>query len=60
MYPDYHAAGDEWQKLDYANMAKVDVCVAVGLWDMANSEKVPDWNRDNPKVARYVAVRDKK
>jgi Zn-dependent M28 family amino/carboxypeptidase len=60
VYPDYHAVGDEWQKLDYANMAKVDVCVAVGIWDMANSEKAPEWNRENPKVARYVAAREKK
>jgi hypothetical protein len=22
-YPDYHGVGDEWQKIDYANMAKV-------------------------------------
>ena len=22
MFPDYHAVGDEWPKLDYANMAK--------------------------------------
>ena len=59
IYPDYHAVGDEWQKLDYANMAKVDVCVGLGIWNMANSDKAPEWNRENPKVARYVEARDK-
>jgi hypothetical protein len=59
VYPDYHAVGDEWQKLDYDNMAKVDVCVGLGIWNMANSDKVPEWNRENPKVARYVEAREK-
>ena len=59
VYPDYHAVGDEWQKLDYPNMAKVDVCVGLGIWNMANSDKVPEWNRENPKVARYVEAREK-
>jgi hypothetical protein len=54
IYPDYHKASDEWPKLDYENMAKVDVCVALGLWNMANSETAPQWNRENPKVARYI------
>ena len=58
VYPDYHAVGDEWPKLDYENMAKVDVCVAVGLWDIANSEKAPEWMRENPKVKRYVEAHD--
>jgi hypothetical protein len=53
IYPDYHATGDEWPKLDYPNMAKVDACIALGLWNMANSDKAPEWNRENPKAARY-------
>jgi len=59
VFPDYHQPGDEWQKLDYENMAKVDVAVALGVWNMANSEKAPEWNRENPKVAPYVAAREK-
>ena len=59
IFPDYHQAGDEWPKLDYENMARVDVCVGLGIWDMANSEKAPEWNRQNAKTARYVAARDK-
>src|SRR5476651_1806388 len=54
VFPDYHQPGDEWQKLDYENMAKVDVAVAVGILKIADSAEAPRWNRDNPKAARYI------
>jgi hypothetical protein len=54
LYPDYHKPGDEWPKLDYDNMAKVDLAVAVGILKMANSAEAPHWNKDNPKAARYI------
>ena len=59
IYPDYHGVADEWQKLDYDNMAKVDVTVALGLLDMANNAQAPQWNKENPKAARYVKIREK-
>ena len=59
VFPDYHQPGDEWQKLDYDNLAKVDVTVALGILDMANSAQAPQWNKENPKTARYVQVREK-
>ena len=59
IFPDYHQPGDEWQKLDYDNLAKVDVTVALGILDMANSAQAPQWNKENPKTARYVQVREK-
>jgi hypothetical protein len=59
VFPDYHQPGDEWQKLDYDNMAKVDVTVALGILEMANSAQAPQWNKENPKTARYVQVREK-
>jgi Peptidase family M28 len=59
VFPDYHGVGDEWPKLDYENMAKVDVCVALGIWDIATSDKAPEWNRENPKAKRYVEAHDK-
>ena len=40
-------------------MAKVDVTVALGVLDMANNEVAPQWNKENPKAARYVQVREK-
>jgi hypothetical protein len=54
IFPDYHRPGDEWPKLDYDNMAKVDLAVALGVWSMANNPKAPEWNRDNPKASRYI------
>jgi hypothetical protein len=60
VFPDYHQPGDEWQKLDYDNMAKVDVTVALGILEMANSPQAPQWNKENPRTARYVQVRDAK
>ena len=59
VFPDYHQPGDEWQKLDYDNLAKVDVTVALGILDMANNLQTPQWNRENPKTARYLQVREK-
>ncbi len=52
-YPDYHGLGDEWPKIDYANMAKVDRAVALGLLDIANSTRAPQWNVKNPKTRDY-------
>jgi hypothetical protein len=43
-FPDYHAVGDEWQKIDYANMAKVDRAVAAGLLGLANTDAAPLWS----------------
>jgi Zn-dependent M28 family amino/carboxypeptidase len=55
-YSDYHAVGDEWQKIDYENMAKVDRAVALALVLMADSDQPVHWNEANPKNARYVKV----
>jgi hypothetical protein len=54
VYPDYHKAGDEWPKLDYDNMAKVDHAIALGIWTIANDAHAPQWNKENPKTARYI------
>jgi hypothetical protein len=54
MFPDYHAVGDHWDKVDYANMAKVGRMVALGLIVLADSKQVPKWNAGNPKAERYL------
>ena len=58
-YPDYHGLGDEWQKIDYANMAKVDRMVALGLLDIANSLHAPQWNAQNPKTQPFREAQEK-
>jgi hypothetical protein len=52
-YPDYHGLGDEWQKVDYDNMARVDRMIALGLLDIANSPEPPHWNAANPKTLPF-------
>ena len=59
IFPDYHRPGDEWPKLDYDNMAKVDDAVALGVFRIADSAEAPQWNKDNPKTARYVEAHEK-
>lgn len=56
-YPDYHGLGDEWQKIDYENMAHVDRMIALGLWDLANSTTPPQWNARNPKTVPFREAR---
>jgi hypothetical protein len=57
MFPDYHGVGDEWPKLDYENMAKVDRAIALGIKALADSTAEPQWNAANPAVKRFVKVR---
>jgi len=58
-FPDYHGVGDQWQKIDYSNMAGVDRMVALGLLHIANSAESPHWVESNPKVKRYVEAQQR-
>jgi hypothetical protein len=53
-FPDYHAVGDEWQKIDYDNMANVDRAIALAMFLMADSDQAVRWNEANPKTAPYI------
>jgi hypothetical protein len=53
-FPDYHKAGDHWQKIDYDNMARVNRMVALGLLMLADDPAPPRWNEAHPMVAPYV------
>lgn len=53
-FPDYHAVGDHWEKIDYANMARVARAVGRAALLIADSVTEPRWNEQNPKAARYV------
>lgn len=53
-FPDYHQPGDEWQKLDYTNMAKIVRALAKGVEAIANRTKPIEWNSTNPRAARYL------
>ncbi|MEK6301556.1 MAG: M28 family peptidase [Acidobacteriota bacterium] len=54
LFPDYHGVGDHWEKIDYANMEKVDRTAALGLLMIADNPQEPRWDASNPKAARYL------
>jgi hypothetical protein len=58
-YSDYHKVGDEWQKIDYANMAKLDRALALGLLRLASEAAPPKWNEAS-SAARPFAEAAKK
>ncbi len=53
-FPDYHAPGDHWEKIDYENMAAVDRSIALAISMIANNPQAPKWNESNPKTEAYV------
>ncbi|MBZ5583953.1 MAG: M20/M25/M40 family metallo-hydrolase [Acidobacteriia bacterium] len=59
-FPDYHGVGDEWPKLDYDNMAKVDCALALAVFRLADSADAPQWNAENPRTAAYMKARQAK
>src|SRR5215469_6665915 len=54
---DYHGVGDEWPKIDYENMAKLDRAVALGLLRLASKAPPPQWNLAIPAARRYAEAR---
>lgn len=52
-YPDYHRAGDHWDKLDYDNFESVARAVGLASWRVANSTEPVMWLPDNGKNERY-------
>jgi Zn-dependent M28 family amino/carboxypeptidase len=59
-YPDYHGVGDHWQKVDFANMARVDRMVGLGVLLIANDSEAPRWNVSNPRAERFAKARREK
>jgi hypothetical protein len=53
-YPDYHGLGDHWEKVDFANMARIDRMLALGLLMLANDQDRPTWNTSNARAATYA------
>lgn len=53
-FPDYHAVGDEWQKIDYENMAKVDQAIGIAILRMAQAPTVPHWNEAYPAAKPFA------
>jgi hypothetical protein len=54
IFPDYHKVGDHWEKIDYANLARVNRTIGLALLTIADNAEPPKWNESNPKTAKYV------
>ncbi|MGI8959640.1 MAG: M20/M25/M40 family metallo-hydrolase [Bryobacteraceae bacterium] len=52
-FPDYHGLKDEWQKIDFPEMAKVDRLVARVVWTVANDPQPPRWNSQNERTPKF-------
>jgi hypothetical protein len=53
-FPDYHGVGDEWQKLDYANMERITRTAALAALTIADDPKEPRWSAAVPKAGKYL------
>ena len=53
-FPDYHALGDTWDKLDYKNMAQLTAAMSAGIRQLGNNKVAPAWNQKNPAVKKYA------
>jgi hypothetical protein len=58
-FPDYHAVGDEWQKIDYDNMAKVDQAVGIATLRLAQASTAPHWNEAYAAAKPYAEAAQK-
>jgi len=53
-FPDYHAPGDHWEKIDYANMERIVRAAGLGLLMLADDPQAPRWDAANPRAAKYA------
>jgi Peptidase family M28 len=53
-FPDYHQVGDEWHKIDYTNMTKIDRMLGLGIISLANDPESPKWNESNQNTTKYI------
>jgi Zn-dependent M28 family amino/carboxypeptidase len=58
-FSDYHGVGDEWQKIDYENMANVDRAVALGVLALASDAAPPAWNGTSSAGRKYAEAAKK-
>jgi hypothetical protein len=57
-FSDYHDVGDEADKIDYRNLAKVDEGIAAGVAAVADAQDAPVWSdARGARVFRDAAVK---
>lgn len=52
IYPDYHGLADEWQKIDFENMARLSRAIGAAILRLADDPKAPTW-ADLPATKSY-------
>jgi hypothetical protein len=55
-FADYHGAGDEWPKIDFANMERTARMVGAALLMIADATTEPRWRPDVEEAAPYRAA----
>jgi hypothetical protein len=60
MYPDYHGAGDHWDKINFDNMVRVTRMAVRAVLMLAMSDHEPLWNASNPRTARFIEARGRR
>ncbi len=58
-FRDYHAVSDQWEKIDYANMARIDDAVGLALLQLASDASPPRWNESVPAARKYLEAAKK-
>ncbi len=53
LFPEYHALGDHWEKIDATNMAGLVRALALGVLTIADDARAPQWNETNEKTEKY-------
>ncbi|HZU24143.1 MAG TPA: M28 family peptidase, partial [Bryobacteraceae bacterium] len=56
MFPDYHAVGDTWEKIDYPNMARLDRMLALGIIRLADDPDPPHWTPGIAATAGFATA----
>jgi Zn-dependent M28 family amino/carboxypeptidase len=53
-FEEYHQPGDNPERIDYENMARVTRMLALGLFGLSTAEGVPRWNREIERTAPFI------
>jgi Peptidase family M28 len=53
LFPEYHAPGDHWEKIDVDNMTGLVRALALGVLTIADDARAPRWNESNEKTLEF-------
>ena len=53
LFPEYHAPGDHWEKIDCDNLAGLARALALGILTLADDGRAPQWNETVEKTEAF-------